>query len=422
MIEPPNEPDWNSHGEVVKVLRAIPSHRDAFLTALEIAQKLDGVALPEALGFTRSVIAFLDFFGVLRWENGRCKITSQIPNYFRHSLIWYFTNHQSLLSNWDRSGTSRTIATDNLLDLAPYFLKILEEKRVELARRDGLECGDSREQPVSVVLIKVTDKGTGRFLHQWDNRAEQYQLIGGRQREAESQVDAAAREFIEEVGATSLVRDRDFRLLQLTTSPIVSHELSRTYGALTRYEYSVYWVTMPSFDIVLPHDVAWISLSEMRAGRTASGRAIARLGHLLEGGGVFLEMIQDSIPSPAAPAMPSPLPIGGNGLKSSRASIPAWFGVAGFVTATIVLVFFMALLIAGMRGTEIPHGSRFLAVIVLALGTALATTFLSGNVAAGGGLPMPFLKGKTLAMSATGGVATLIIVLLLGYQIFVKGS
>lgn len=101
---------------------------------------------------------------------------------------------------------------------------------------------------------------------------------------------------------------------------------------------------------------------------------------------------------------------------------PSWFPVAGVVLAGMTLFFFMGLVIAGVAGHEVPADSRFLVVCVLALGAALGGSFLGGSAAAKGEIPLPFAKNHPVAFTASGGVAILIIVLVLGHFLFVRGA
>jgi uncharacterized membrane protein len=99
-------------------------------------------------------------------------------------------------------------------------------------------------------------------------------------------------------------------------------------------------------------------------------------------------------------------------------NVPTWFQAAGFICGVLTLVFFMALVVGSLFGHVIPKESRFLVSIVFALGCALATTFLGGEAAASGKIPIG--KENPLAISATGGIAVLVIVLVLAYQFYVK--
>jgi hypothetical protein len=97
--------------------------------------------------------------------------------------------------------------------------------------------------------------------------------------------------------------------------------------------------------------------------------------------------------------------------------IPPWFQTAGFVTGVLTLLFFMSLVIVGILGHEVPSGSKFLVVAALALGCALSAAFLGGHAAATGKIPF-FGNAHPLAISTTGGVAILVIVLVLGHYFY----
>lgn len=101
---------------------------------------------------------------------------------------------------------------------------------------------------------------------------------------------------------------------------------------------------------------------------------------------------------------------------------PPWFPVAGVVLAGATLFFFMGLVIAGVAQHEVPADSRFLVVCVLALGAALGGSFLGGSAAAKGEIPLPFAKNHPVAFTASGGIAVLIIVLILGNFFYVRGA
>lgn len=111
---------------------------------------------------------------------------------------------------------------------------------------------------------------------------------------------------------------------------------------------------------------------------------------------------------------PFPMP------PESTPSVPKWFPIAGVIFGALTLLFFMALVGASLFGYQVPPDSRFLVVVVLAFGAALSVSFLGGNAAAEGKIPIPFFKDHPIAFSATGGVAILIIVLLIGYWTYVR--
>ena len=96
--------------------------------------------------------------------------------------------------------------------------------------------------------------------------------------------------------------------------------------------------------------------------------------------------------------------------------------IAGLIFAAVTLLFFMSLVVAAIFNHDVPPSARFLVLIVLALGAAMSTGFLGGAAAARGDIPIPGAADKALAVSLTGGIAVLIIVLLVGYFTFIRGA
>jgi hypothetical protein len=101
----------------------------------------------------------------------------------------------------------------------------------------------------------------------------------------------------------------------------------------------------------------------------------------------------------------------------SGSMIPKWFPVAGFCTGGVTLAFFMVLVLLSMTGKEVPHASRFLIVIVLAIGMAMSSAFLGGSAAAEG--KIPFFQDSPIKFSVGGAIAVFVIVLLLGSRLYI---
>jgi hypothetical protein len=93
----------------------------------------------------------------------------------------------------------------------------------------------------------------------------------------------------------------------------------------------------------------------------------------------------------------------------SDMKVPAWFAKAGYASAAFTLLFLMLLVIASMFGHQVPSESRFLVSLIFSLGAALAVAFWGGDMVATG--KIPFFKESPIIFSATGGVATLIVLL-----------
>jgi len=93
---------------------------------------------------------------------------------------------------------------------------------------------------------------------------------------------------------------------------------------------------------------------------------------------------------------------------------PPWLLVASVVVFAITLAFMMLLaMLATVGNKQVPSDSRFLVVIVLALGAGFGAAGMGGTAAARGSIPIPGSQNHPVAVSVTGGIAVMIVVLLL---------
>ena len=73
------------HQIILKILNKIPTYQESPITLIEIASSLSiDPVIPKAtiIGITASTLTFLDMFGVLNWQGNKCKIKSELANYF----------------------------------------------------------------------------------------------------------------------------------------------------------------------------------------------------------------------------------------------------------------------------------------------------------------------------------------------------
>lgn len=74
-------------------------------------------------------------------------------------------------------------------------------------------------------------------------------------------------------------------------------------------------------------------------------------------------------------------------------------------------------LIAVISGKQVPLESRFLVIAILAVTTGAGTGFLGGRAKANGNLDIPLLN-TPIQVGLTGGIATLVIMMLLGNYLY----
>lgn len=264
---------------VAKCLQLIPSHTEQGYSYTEFIARICGeigVDHSSAEKLADVSVLILDLFDLRHPGSDRLIQTAgQMQTYCRNSLVWYLKNDLPVISNWSRSGVASEVDIKSLLDNAPYFLRLMEERRIHLSGINGIAPDYSRLQAVSVCLVKMKIRGKPHILHQWDERAAQFQIIGGRSRIGETPEDTAARELNEEIVEHALIKGRDFEVKALNApAPVIYTEISRTYGALTRYEISLFHVSFNIPKLRLSENDRWISVSEMRTGITKTGKRI----------------------------------------------------------------------------------------------------------------------------------------------------
>lgn len=96
--------------------------------------------------------------------------------------------------------------------------------------------------------------------------------------------------------------------------------------------------------------------------------------------------------------------------------------VVGVSFAGLTLLFLMGMVVASLKGHEIPNNSRFPVVAILALTVGMAAGFIGGSATIRGHLSLIGLKpaSKFTTFSATGGIGALVLVMTLGYAFYVK--
>jgi 8-oxo-dGTP pyrophosphatase MutT (NUDIX family) len=262
-------------------LESIPSHRERPQSYAALTQRVadrTGLLADPAATALRTALELLRLLDLVQDSDEHIALSNQTQTYFRNSLVWYLENDRQIVSNWDRHGTAQEeISIANLLDQAPFLLKALEERRLTISKEFDIPLSASREQTCSVVLFKTAHVGTTYLLHQWDQRAERYQLIGGKQRANENHETTATREVLEELRNANLVPDKTLFISKCRIAPVEYWEISRTYGALTRYELHVFNAIVTQRELKTSESDLWISLQEALDGRTFSGAPIAPL-------------------------------------------------------------------------------------------------------------------------------------------------
>jgi hypothetical protein len=126
-------------------------------------------------------------------------------------------------------------------------------------------------------------------------------------------------------------------------------------------------------------------------------------------------------PEVSVPQGAVPVPVNGSNVSiDATGKQRTLILIAGLVSGLMTLLFFMLLVVAALFERQVPSGTRFLVIIVLAFGAAMSASFLGGVAAAEGSVPIPGAEQNVIAFSVGGGVAVLVIVLLVGYFFYVR--
>jgi Fic family protein len=113
------------------------------------------------------------------------------------------------------------------------------------------------------------------------------------------------------------------------------------------------------------------------------------------------------------------IPAGSPTRRSTEALRSATAFRAGIAFGAVALLFFMILALMSAWGHVIPHDARYLIVIVLALSGSLSAGCISGNASARGVVPIPYANEHPLSFALTGGFAMLVILLIVGWRLFI---
>lgn len=267
-------------------LRRIPqSNQDA-----QSLDKLAGDFEPKLL---EGYLLMLQTLGVVQFNNGSIKASSQTAKYMLESLANYVENGQKLVDDWHTRGIYRQ--ENGVFQNGATLLFEMEKRRIAL--QDNPQ--PSRREEVAQVLIKRTNPETGgaEFLLQYDKNADQFQLIGGRHKELDGAIEVTMVREIEEELADNLKVSDDYELVLVIDDLSPSPSLSPTFGALTEYHFWIYHMRGLKKPLSLhPNDV-WVAVEDVLSGQVhwegklvvANPELYLMMNEALEGGLAGLE-------------------------------------------------------------------------------------------------------------------------------------
>jgi 8-oxo-dGTP pyrophosphatase MutT (NUDIX family) len=248
---------------LVTCLRAVqpPAGVEEWLRAIQPVTE----DVPPSEDYRRAVRDVLAMLGVLSGTTG--EVTSPMAYYFVQSWLCSIQDGAFKPATWQGS------MGEDCGGGGARLVHVLEENR--------LACC-ANPTPLRIVqavtaVIKARRDGSDVYLMQYDQKARQFQPIGGKQEVTDASSEAAlTRELCEELSITSLRPGQDFQI-----HPLVEHrrltEVSGSLHVITQYDHSFYHLTDIRFPVKTDHWTRWITASELAAGRTSDGYAITAL-------------------------------------------------------------------------------------------------------------------------------------------------
>ncbi len=240
-------------------LRAIPQSRHA-------PQPLTQLPFGNDVG--QGLAVMLAAWGAVELSDAGIRAASQPAYYFLHSLAAWLEAPGHVIEDWSEVQGARI---QEGLRHGSSLVYLLERERL----RRFPDAPPIRFTAVAEILI-VRPGDPPAFLVQWDERAGQYQVIGGRQKEdrgwKEPIQQTAIRELEEELCFQVSHEAGDFALDFLAEFQ-GGKRLSPSFGALTAYHFTFFQArNLPPIRLC-PLD-RWVTRAELMAGRTSDGQPV----------------------------------------------------------------------------------------------------------------------------------------------------
>ncbi len=261
---------------VAEWLRAIPQSRH---------DPIPLNSLPHGERIGRALAVMLEMWGAVELSAAGIRAVSQSAYYLLHSLAAWLETKGHVIEDWSEEHGAR--ANEGLKHGASLVF-LLEQARW----RRFADAPPIRVATVAEVLI-VRPGQPPQFLVQWDERAEQFQVIGGRRKDDRDWIEpieqTAIRELEEELHHQVSYQRGDFSLVFLAEFE-GEKRLSPSFGALTAYHFSFFQaLNLPPIQLG-PLD-RWVTREELIRGATADGKPVRgnhilpleeRLGHRID--------------------------------------------------------------------------------------------------------------------------------------------
>lgn len=239
-------------------LRRIPQSNQTALSVEELAQD-------ENVHLIRGYVLMLQTLGVVKLNGNDCiQASSQTAKYLLESLASFAESDVPLIGDWETRGVYRNSESGPLQNAAT-FLYELEKRRMSILDAPP----PARDEEVAQVLIKRTNPETGKaeFLLQYDANAGQFQLIGGRRKLTDANLEETIIREIEEELENDLHFQQHYELVAVAKNLTPEPSLSPTFGALSKYHFWIFHMRDLSQPLQLQPDDQWVPIDDVLEGR-----------------------------------------------------------------------------------------------------------------------------------------------------------
>ncbi len=229
---------------------------------------LSQLAPQDAVAALEGCAWMLRLWGMVEFdpEQKLIRARSQTAKYALNSLAASLDADISLIENWKTRG----------VEAHPFrngasFLYAIEQRRLMAA----IPATPSRREKVAQVLIcRRRPHQEQELLFQYDPKARQYQLIGGRwsPKDGDDIQRTIVREIEEELPSDILVYGQDYQLDLIAANLTPPPSLSPTFGALTEYHFHIYYLHGLVHPLTLGSEDCWVPVSQIRAGGVLNER------------------------------------------------------------------------------------------------------------------------------------------------------
>lgn len=231
-------------------------------------------SLPGGEDFGRGLAAMLETWGAVVLSPQGIRAASQPAWYFLHSLAAWAEADGHVIEDWSEERGARS---GEGLQHGTSLVFLLEQERL----RRFPDAPAIRRTDVAEALV-VRPGDPPQFLVQWDARAGQYQVLGGRRKDdidwQEPIQQTAIRELEEELHQQISYAAGDFTLAFLADFA-GNKRISPSFGALTLYHFT-FFQALGLPPIQLGPDDRWVTRAELLAGQTSDGLPV-RGSHIL---------------------------------------------------------------------------------------------------------------------------------------------